>query len=111
MSDAGNAPAIFDGAIIKLFLAIPATKFPLGQIAMTANVADRLDAIAVANALRCLAALRLHAVRAGRQIAGMLFDRRVARHFGQFRMNRIEINGPTLLSSSINCDRLYQKTT
>ena len=37
---------------IKLFLALPATKFPLGQIVMTANAADRLDAVAVVEALR-----------------------------------------------------------
>jgi hypothetical protein len=44
-----NVPA---GEFIKLFLALPATKFPLGQIVMTANAADRLDAVAVVEALR-----------------------------------------------------------
>jgi hypothetical protein len=37
---------------ISLFLALPATKFPLGQIVMTANAAHRLDAVAVVEALR-----------------------------------------------------------
>jgi hypothetical protein len=37
---------------VKLVLAIPAPKFPLGQIVMTANAARRLDALAMYEALR-----------------------------------------------------------
>lgn len=37
---------------VKPPLAIPATKFPLGQIVMTANAASRLDAAAVVEGLR-----------------------------------------------------------
>jgi hypothetical protein len=40
------------GEFIRLFLALPVTKFPLGPIVMTANAAHRLDAVAVVEALR-----------------------------------------------------------
>jgi hypothetical protein len=38
--------------MIAIPLSIPATKFPLGQIVMTANAAGRLDAVAVSASLR-----------------------------------------------------------
>ena len=41
-----------DDHFVTLPLAIPATKFPLGRIVMTANAADRLDAVAVHEGLR-----------------------------------------------------------
>ena len=37
---------------VDLPLAIPATKFTLGRIVMTANAADRIDAVEVEKALR-----------------------------------------------------------
>jgi hypothetical protein len=41
-----------EGEFLKLFLAVPNAKFPLGQIVITRNAADRLDAVAVAESLR-----------------------------------------------------------
>src|SRR4051794_6022066 len=41
-----------DGEFIRVYMAIPATKFPLGRIVMTANAAARLDAVAVHASLR-----------------------------------------------------------
>ena len=52
MSDSTVKVAVPEGEFIKLFMAVPATKFPLGQIVMTANASGRLDAIAVNDGLR-----------------------------------------------------------
>jgi hypothetical protein len=41
-----------DDHYVNLPLAIPATKFPLGKIVMTANASGRLDAVAVNDGLR-----------------------------------------------------------
>src|SRR5262245_7340529 len=41
-----------DEEFVKLLIAIPAAKFPLGQIVITANAASRLDAVAVEKAVR-----------------------------------------------------------
>ena len=41
-----------DDHFVNLPLAIPATKFPLGKIVMTANASGRLDAVAVNDGLR-----------------------------------------------------------
>jgi hypothetical protein len=52
MSDFTLEVAVPEGEFIKLFIAVPATKFPLGQIVITANACGRLDAIAVHDGLR-----------------------------------------------------------
>jgi hypothetical protein len=52
MSDFTIEVAVPEGEFIKLFIAIPATKFPLGKILMTANASGRLDAVAVNEGLR-----------------------------------------------------------
>jgi hypothetical protein len=44
--------AVPEGEFITLLIAIPATKFPLGRIVMTANASVRLDAVAVNDGLR-----------------------------------------------------------
>ena len=41
-----------ESEFLKLFLAVPNAKFPLGQIVITRNAADRLDAVAVTEGLR-----------------------------------------------------------
>ena len=51
MSDSNAEVAIPEGEFIKLFLAVPATKFPLGQVVMTANASHQLAAVAVIEAL------------------------------------------------------------
>lgn len=54
MSDSTVEVAVPEGEFdfIKLFMAVPATKFPLGQIVITANASGRLDAVAVIDGLR-----------------------------------------------------------
>ena len=52
MSDFTVEVAIPEGEFLKLFIAVPATKFPLGQIVITANASARLDAMAVCEGLR-----------------------------------------------------------
>jgi hypothetical protein len=51
MSDSTVEAAVPEGEFITLFIAIPAKKFPLGRIVMTANASGRLDAVAVNDGL------------------------------------------------------------
>jgi hypothetical protein len=52
MSDSIVEAAVPEGDFIQLFIAIPATKFPLGKIVMTATALGRLNAVAVNDGLR-----------------------------------------------------------
>jgi hypothetical protein len=52
MADFTIEVVVPDGEFFDLPLAIPATKFPLGRIVITANAAARLDAVAVLEGLR-----------------------------------------------------------
>jgi hypothetical protein len=52
MSNSIIEVAVPEGEFLKLFIAMPATKFPLGQIVITANASGRLDAVAVIDGIR-----------------------------------------------------------
>lgn len=52
MSNFSIEISVPESEFLKLFLAVPNAKFPLGQIVITRNAADRLDAVAVTESLR-----------------------------------------------------------